>query len=137
MSNFLPEHLDRIANLGSTIPAVNQIEFHPALQQRDIVAANDRLGIRTEAYSPLAQGGVLSDPAITRIAARVGKSPAQVVIRWHLQQGRIAIPKSTTPARIAENFDVFDFALTDDDLAAIDRLDRGERTGADPAEMFA
>jgi 2,5-diketo-D-gluconate reductase A len=137
VSNFLPEHLDRIVGLGGTVPAVNQIELHPALQQRATVAAGDGLGIATEAWSPLAQGAMLQNPAITAIADRLGRTPAQVILRWHLQQGRIVIPKSVTPARIAQNLDVFGFDLTDSDLAAIDALESEGRTGPDPATFNA
>ncbi|MFI5623917.1 aldo/keto reductase [Nocardioides sp. NPDC051685] len=137
VSNFLPEHLDRIVGLGGTVPAVNQIELHPALQQRVTAAANDRLGIVTEAWSPLAQGAVLEDPAITTIADRLGRTAAQVILRWHLQQGRIVIPKSVTPARIAQNIDVLGFDLTAADLAAIDALESDGRTGPDPATFDA
>ncbi|RYV51614.1 aldo/keto reductase [Pengzhenrongella frigida] len=133
VSNFLPEHLQRILDLGGTIPAVNQIEVHPALQQRSIIEFNDAHGIRTEAWSPLAQGGVLADPVIAAIAARTGRTPAQVVLRWHLQQGRIIIPKSVTPSRIAENLSIVDFDLTAADLAEIDALESAGRTGPDPA----
>ena len=135
VSNFEPDHLDRLVAEGSVVPAVNQVELHPALQNRRVVAANDRLGIATEAWSPLAQGAVLDDPAITTIAAAHGRTSAQVVLRWHLQQGRIVIPKSVTPARIAENFDVFGFELASSELDAIDGLERDGRTGPHPAEF--
>jgi 2,5-diketo-D-gluconate reductase A len=135
VSNFEPEHLDRLVTEGSVVPAVNQVELHPALQNRRVVAADDRLGIATEAWSPLAQGAVLDDPAITAIAAAHERTPAQVVLRWHLQQGRIVIPKSVTPARIAENFDVFGFELAGSELEAIDGLERDGRTGPHPAEF--
>ncbi|GGU45867.1 aldo/keto reductase [Nocardioides albus] len=137
VSNFLPEHLDRIVALGGTVPAVNQIELHPALQQRATVAANDGLGIATEAWSPLAQGAMLQEPVITTVADRLGRTPAQVILRWHLQQGRIVIPKSVTPARIAQNLDVLGFDLADADLAAIDALESEGRTGPDPATFNA
>jgi 2,5-diketo-D-gluconate reductase A len=132
VSNFLPEHLRAVADLGGTVPAVNQIEVHPALQQRDAQAANAELGVITEAWSPLAQAGVLGDPAVLRIATAHDRTPAQVVLRWHVQQGRIVIPKSVTPARIAENLRIFDFALTEDELAAIDALEDDGRTGPHP-----
>ena len=135
VSNFLPDQLRRITDLGGTVPAVNQVELHPALQQRDVVAANAAHRVVTEAWSPLAQGAVLADPAITAVAERLGRTPAQVVLRWHLQQGRVVIPKSVTPSRIAENLDVFGFELTDADLAAIDGLERDGRTGPHPAEF--
>lgn len=132
VSNFEPEHLEALARNSDVVPAVNQIELHPALQQASVRAANAARGIATQAWSPLAQGGVLGDPAIAAIAARHGRSPAQVVLRWHLQQGRIAIPKSVTPSRIRENLDVFGFELDASELAAVDALDRGGRTGPDP-----
>ena len=135
VSNFLPEHLQKVIDLGGTVPAVNQIELHPALQQRDIAAFNAAHGIATEAWSPLAQGAVLADPAVAEIAARHGVSPAQAILRWHLQQGRIIIPKSVTPERIRENLDVFGFDLTADELAVIDGLERDGRTGPHPAEF--
>ncbi|KQT96642.1 aldo/keto reductase [Sanguibacter sp. Leaf3] len=136
VSNFLPEHLERVVAAGGTVPAVNQVELHPALQQRDIQAANAAHGVVTEAWSPLAQGGaLLSEEAITTIADRLGRTPAQVVLRWHLQQGRVVIPKSVTPSRIAENIALFDFELTGDDLAAIDGLERDGRVGPHPAEV--
>lgn len=132
VSNFTPAQLDVLANGAGIVPAVNQIELHPYLQQRATRDYNEAHGIRTEAWSPLAQGGVLGDPVITGIAAAHGRTPAQVVLRWHLQQGRITIPKSVTASRIRENLDVFDFTLGDTELAAIDALDRGGRTGPDP-----
>ena len=135
VSNFLPVHLQRLIELGGTVPAVNQVELHPALQQRDVQVFNDAHGIATEAWSPLAQGAVLDDPAVVDIAARHGRTPAQVVLRWHLQQGRIVIPKSVTPARIRENLDVFGFTLAAEDLAAIDALERDGRTGPHPASF--
>lgn len=132
VSNFQPAHLRRLLDGGSLVPAVNQIELHPGLQQNDLRALHTELGIVTEAWSPLAQGAVLDEPALTAIAERHGKSAAQVVLRWHLQLGNVVIPKSVTPSRIRENADVFDFALTDDELTAIGALDRGLRTGPDP-----
>jgi 2,5-diketo-D-gluconate reductase A len=135
VSNFLPEHLEKLIGLGGTVPAVNQVELHPALQQRDVAASNAAHGVATEAWSPLAQGAVLTEPAVTAIAAEHGVSPAQVILRWHLQQGRIIIPKSVTPARIRENLDLFGFELADTELAAIDALERDGRTGPHPAEF--
>ncbi|MCU1515704.1 MAG: hypothetical protein JWQ75_425 [Pseudarthrobacter sp.] len=135
VSNFLPGHLQRIIDLGGTVPAVNQIELHPALQQRDIAEFNAAHGVVTEAWSPLAQGAVLADPAVTAIAARHGVTPAQAILRWHLQQGRVVIPKSVTPQRIRENLDVFGFDLTAGELAVIDGLERDGRTGPHPAEF--
>ncbi|MFI5938604.1 aldo/keto reductase [Actinoplanes sp. NPDC051494] len=133
VSNFLPEHLERLAGLGGVVPAVNQIELHPALQQREIQEANAKLGIATEAWSPLARSTILKDPAIAAIASAHDRTPAQVVIRWHLQQGRIVIPKSVTPSRIRENFAVTGFDLTDDEIATIDGLENDGRTGPNPA----
>jgi 2,5-diketo-D-gluconate reductase A len=133
VSNFEPGHLQRLIDLGGTVPAINQVELHPALQQHAVTVFNAAQGIATEAWSPLAQGALLADPAITEIAARHGKTPAQIILRWHLQQGRIVIPKSVTPARIRENLEVFDFDLTEADLAAVNVLERNGRTGPDPA----
>ncbi|MFF0428273.1 aldo/keto reductase [Streptomyces sp. NPDC021012] len=135
VSNFQPEHLRRLMDGAALTPAVNQIELHPALQQSELRAFHGEHGIATEAWSPLAQGAVLDDPAIVAIAAAHGKSPAQVVIRWHLQLGNVVIPKSVTPARIRANFDVFDFVLSDEEMAAIGGLDRGLRTGPHPDEL--
>ncbi|MEV5515478.1 aldo/keto reductase [Streptomyces flaveolus] len=135
VSNFQPAHLERLIAGSGLVPAVNQVELHPGLQQRELRAAHARLGIVTEAWSPLAQGAVLKDEAITTIAARHGKSAAQVVLRWHLQLGNVVIPKSVTPARIRENLDVFDFTLTDDEMTAIAGLDRDLRTGPHPDEL--
>lgn len=132
VSNFLPDHLRRIVDLGGTVPAVNQVELHPALQNRETIAANDDYGIATEAWSPLGQGAALADPAVTEIAKAYGVTPAQVVLAWHLRQGRIVIPKSVTPARIAENLGATAVDLQDRDLDVLDGLDRGMRTGPDP-----
>ncbi|MGW7413947.1 aldo/keto reductase [Streptomyces sp. NPDC054863] len=132
VSNFQPAHLERLLDKASVVPAVNQIELHPGLQQRELRAFHARHGILTEAWSPLAQGAVLGDPAITSIAARHGRSPAQVVLRWHLQTGNVVIPKSVTEARIRENLDVFGFVLSEQEIDAIAALDRGMRTGPDP-----
>ncbi|MET7758896.1 aldo/keto reductase [Streptomyces sp. NPDC005389] len=132
VSNFQPAHLKRLLDSSGLVPAVNQIELHPALQQRELRELHAAHSIVTEAWSPLAQGAVLAEPAIADIAARHGKSPAQVVLRWHLQLGNVVIPKSVTPARIRENIDVFDFALSDEEMSALGGLDRGLRTGPDP-----
>ncbi|MFD8501756.1 aldo/keto reductase [Streptomyces sp. NPDC059687] len=132
VSNFQPAHLRRLVDGASLLPAVNQIELHPGLQQTELRAVHAELGIATEAWSPLAQGAVLGDDAITTVTRRHDKSPAQVVLRWHLQLGNVVIPKSVTPARIRENLDVFDFTLSDDEMAAIATLDRDLRTGPDP-----
>ena len=138
VSNFLPEHLERVIALGGTVPAVNQIELHPALRQAETVAFNAAHGIATEAWSPLAQGAMLSNPVIVRLAEAIGRTPAQLILRWHLQQGRIVIPTSVTPARIAENLAVFDFELDAAALSAIDALEPAAgagRVGPHPAEF--
>ncbi|MFJ5925719.1 aldo/keto reductase [Kitasatospora sp. NPDC092948] len=137
VSNFQPAHLARLIETGGLVPAVNQVELHPGLQQSELRAFHAKHGIATEAWSPLAQGAVLNDPAITAIAERTGKSPAQVVLRWHLQLGNLVIPKSVTPARIRQNLDVFDFTLTDAEMKAIAATDRGLRTGPNPDEFNA
>ncbi|WP_017792661.1 aldo/keto reductase [Leucobacter salsicius] len=138
VSNFLPEHLDRLVALGGTVPAVNQIELHPGLQQADTVAWNRAHGVATEAWSPLAQGSMLANPVVVSLADKLERTPAQVILRWHLQQGRIVIPKSVTPARIAQNLDVFSFELGDTDIAAITALElpgAAGRIGPTPAEF--
>ncbi|MGW3396272.1 aldo/keto reductase [Streptomyces hydrogenans] len=135
VSNFQPDHLKRLVDGADLVPAVNQVELHPGLQQNELRAAHAELGIATEAWSPLAQGAVLGDEAVTVIADRHGKSPAQVVLRWHLQLGNIVIPKSVTPERIRQNLDVFDFTLTDDEMAALAGLDRDLRTGPHPDQF--
>jgi diketogulonate reductase-like aldo/keto reductase len=132
VSNFQPAHLERIIDATGVTPAINQVELHPRLQQPGLRREHADHGIVTEAWSPLAQGGVLGDPVIVEIAEAHDKTPAQVVIRWHLQLGNVVIPKSVTPERIEENFDVFDFHLSDSEMAAIEALDAGERTGPDP-----
>ncbi|MFJ3733420.1 aldo/keto reductase [[Kitasatospora] papulosa] len=132
VSNFQPAHLRRLREESSLVPAVNQIELHPGLQQRELRSLHAGSGIATEAWSPLAQGALLDDEVLTSLAGRHGKSPAQVVLRWHLQLGNVVIPKSVTPARIRQNIGVFDFELSADDMEAIAGLDRGMRTGPDP-----
>lgn len=131
VSNFRPAHLERIVAATGVTPSVNQVELHPYLQQAELRAEHERRGIVTESWSPLAQGAVLDDPVITGIAEAHGRTPGQVVIRWHLQLGCVVIPKSVTPSRIAENLDV-GFELSDDEMARIASLDRGERIGPDP-----
>jgi 2,5-diketo-D-gluconate reductase A len=134
VSNFPVDDLKRLIDGAEVVPAVNQIELHPYLAQAELRAFHALHGIATEAWSPLGQGrGLLDDPALVPIAAKLGKSPAQVVIRWHLQLGNVVIPKSVTPARIAENLDVFGFELDTDDMAAITALDAGRRLGPDPS----
>jgi diketogulonate reductase-like aldo/keto reductase len=133
VSNFLPEHLRRLLAETEVVPAVNQIELHPTFGQQELVRLHRELGIHTEAYSPLGLAQDLSAPAVVQIAERLGRTPAQVILRWHLQAGRIVFPKSITPSRIEENFDVFGFELSAADLAAIDELDAGNRLGQNPA----
>jgi diketogulonate reductase-like aldo/keto reductase len=142
VSNFMVEHLTELLDRTTVTPAVNQIEVHPYFQQRDVQAFNAEQGILTQAWSPIggitfyrdgSHGSTLQDPVIGRIAEAHGRSPAQTMLRWHLQQGRSAIPKSTNPARIAENFAVFDFELSTDELAAIDNLDTAVRGGPEPS----
>jgi diketogulonate reductase-like aldo/keto reductase len=148
ISNFSPAHLETVLPRLSVVPAVNQIEVHPYYSQPALRAVHKERGIATQAWAPL--GGVyvygperagrapksaLTDPVITAIAERHGKTPAQVILRWHIDTGRSAIPKSVTPARIAQNLDVFDFTLTADDIAAIDSLDTGVRGGPNQDEI--
>ena len=132
VSNFQPAHLQRVVAETGETPAINQIELHPYLQQPILRRKHREMMIVTEAWSPLAQGQALADPAILKIADAYAKTPAQVVIRWHLQLGNVVIPKSVTPRRIHENFDVFDFALSNAEMKAIDTLDEDRRTGPDP-----
>jgi diketogulonate reductase-like aldo/keto reductase len=145
VSNFMPEHLDALLEQATVVPTVNQVEIHPYFAQPTVQATDSEHGILTQAWSPI--GGITSyrgtgdgtstfdDPTITRIAAAHGKTPAQVMIRWHLQEGRSAIPKSVRAERIAENFDVFDFELTTDELATLDKLDTGVRGGPEPEDI--
>ncbi|MGV6874017.1 aldo/keto reductase [Pseudochelatococcus sp. B33] len=133
VSNFNIEHLERIIGETGVTPALNQIELHPRFQRTALRAFHATRGIATESWSPLGQGTLLTDPVIAGIAAKHGRTPAQVIIRWHLDNGLVVIPKSVTPARIAENFNVFDFALDAQDLAAIAALDSADgRIGPDP-----
>lgn len=133
VSNFLPEFLERLLAETDVVPAVNQIEVHPTFQQTHTQDASRAAGIAVEAYSPLGQGKDLVDPVVTAIAERLNVSAGQVVLRWHVQQGTIVIPKSVTPERIASNIDLFSFELSDEDMGAISALDTDERIGADPA----
>jgi diketogulonate reductase-like aldo/keto reductase len=134
VSNFLPEHLETLIEATSVIPAVNQIELHPHLQQIAARGYHAEQGIATEAWSPLGQGkGLLEVPAVIAIAQKHGRTPAQVVLRWHLQLGNVVIPKSVTPSRIKENIEVFDFSLDTEDIAAISALNEDRRIGPDPA----
>ena len=134
VSNFEIGHLQRLAAVSDVVPAVNQIELHPRFQNEEVRRYGEAHGIATEAWSPIAQGRVLDDPAIVEIARAVERSPAQVVLRWHIQRGTIVFPKSVTTARIRENFELFDFELGADETARIDALDRGEagRDGPHP-----
>ncbi|WNI21261.1 aldo/keto reductase [Streptomyces sp. ITFR-16] len=138
VSNFLPEHLERLLGETSVVPVLNQIELHPQLQQAESRALHARHGIATEAWSPLGSGkGLLEVPTVVAVARKHDRTPAQVVLRWHLQTGNVVIPKSVTPSRIAENIDVFDFELDADDLAAFAALDEGKRLGPNPGEFNA
>jgi 2,5-diketo-D-gluconate reductase A len=132
VSNFKEHHLRRLFGASEVRPAVNQIEIHPYLAQDDMRAFDADHEIVTEAWSPIAQGKVLDDPAILGIAERVGRTPAQVVLRWHIQRGDVVFPKTVSRERMAENFALFDFELGEEDMAVISGLDRGERTGPDP-----
>jgi 2,5-diketo-D-gluconate reductase A len=137
VSNFQVEHLERLAAETGTVPAVNQIEVHPYFVNEQVRAYGREHGIVTEAWSPIAQGQVLKDPVVSAVAQRLDRSPAQVVLRWHLQHGHVIFPKSVTPARIKENFELFDFELTAEDVAALDAMDRDEkgRIGPNPDEF--
>ena len=137
VSNFQVPHLERLEAESDVTPAVNQVEVHPYFVNAEVVDHCHDKGIGVEAWSPIAQGGVLDDPVIGEIAERVGKSPAQVTLRWHVQRNNIVFPKSTTPARIEENFEIFDFELEADDIEKIAALDKGEdgRTGPNPDEF--
>ncbi|RAX45828.1 aldo/keto reductase [Arthrobacter sp. AQ5-06] len=130
--NFLPAHLERLLETAEVVPAVNQVELHPWLQQPELREKHTALGIRTEAWSPLGRGHVLADPVVLALAAEHGRTPAQVILRWHVQLGNIAIPKASSEARIRENLDIFGFELSDRDMAAVAELDRGQRTGSHP-----
>jgi 2,5-diketo-D-gluconate reductase A len=136
VSNFQSHHLDRLAQETSTVPAVNQIELHPHLQQPEMREYDRSHGIATEAWSPIGQGkGVIDEDRIVAVAKGHGKTPAQVTLRWHVQLGNIIFPKSVTDYRIRENFDIFDFELTDEEMSAIGALDKGERLGPDPDQF--
>lgn len=133
VSNFAIEHLNKIMEATPVVPVINQIELHPHFQQNELRAFHDKHNIKTEAWSPLGQGKVIADPVIKKIADKHKKTPAQVILRWHIENGIIAIPKSVTPSRIQENFKIFDFKLDDSDMAAIAKLDdKKGRIGPDP-----
>ena len=136
VSNFNPDHLRRLVEETDVVPVLNQVELHPYLQQEAVRKTDESLDVRTEAWGPIARGGeLLADPVIVRLADKHGKTPAQVVLRWHIELGNVVIPKSVTPSRIEENFDVFGFELDEEDMAAIAELERGQRTGPDPDEL--
>ncbi len=133
VSNFYPEHIERIVAETGVVPAINQIELHPDFQQRETRAFHEKYKIATQSWSPLGQGKLLGHPAITEIADKLGRTPAQVIVRWHIEKGLVVIPKSVTPSRIIENFKVFDFTLSTDDLKTLDGLDNpAARIGPDP-----
>lgn len=132
VSNFEPEHLRILVDATGIVPCVNQVELHPLLQQEELREVHAQLGIATEAWSPLGQGSLLSNDTVTSVADAHGKTPAQVLIRWHIQLRNIVIPKSVTPERIVSNFDVFDFELSEQDMASISSLGDGTRLGPDP-----
>lgn len=136
VSNFLPEHLQRIIDETGVVPVVNQVELHPDFANREVAEANARHRIITESWSPLGQGGdLLKNDTLVSLAKKYGKSPAQVILRWHVQLGYMVIPKSVTPERIRSNIDIFDFELSADDMAAIAKLDEGKRMGPHPEEL--
>lgn len=133
VSNFYPEHLERIIGETGVVPVLNQVELHPDFQQKPLREFHEKHGIKTQSWSPLGQGHLLANPVITEVAERLGKSVAQVIIRWHMEKGLIVIPKSVTPSRIVENFQVFDFELGEAATKALDALDGpGNRVGPDP-----
>jgi diketogulonate reductase-like aldo/keto reductase len=133
VSNFLPEHIERIVGATGVVPAVNQVELHPRLQQRELRAFHRDHEIVTESWSPLGRGALLDDPVVKEIAAKTSRTPAQVLLRWNAQLGCVVIPRSVRPARIEENAQIFDFELDPDQMDAIGRLDRQQRIGPDPA----
>jgi 2,5-diketo-D-gluconate reductase A len=137
VSNFQIAHLERIIEETGVVPSVNQIELHPQLQQPELRRFHEQHSILTEAWSPLGQGAALEDPIVAEIADELDRTPAQVVLRWHIELGNVVIPKSVTPARIEENFDLFDFELGPERMAQLAELDAGERIGPDPDTMSA
>jgi 2,5-diketo-D-gluconate reductase A len=132
VANFHAHHIERIVVETGVTPVVNQVELHPWLPQRELRQFDEGRGIRTEAWSPLARGRILATPLLDDLAAKHGRTPAQIVLRWHIELGNIVIPKASSPDRLRENLDVFDFALDADDLDVIASLETGERTGRDP-----
>lgn len=136
VSNFMPEHIERIVGETGVVPAVNQIELHPRFQQAALRQAHARLGVITEAWSPLGQGQLLADPKLAALARKYGRTPAQIILRWHMQTGLVAIPKTVSPERMIQNIDVFGFALDPEDMALIAGLDDPDgRIGFDPLEF--
>jgi len=136
VSNFEPNHLRTLLDTANVVPVLNQIEFHPYLQQHELFELHKELGIATESWSPLGQGTVLGDPVIGRIASRLEKTPAQVILRWQVQLGNIIVPKSATESRIRENIAIFDFELTEADMVALAAIHRGERVGQHPNDFI-
>lgn len=132
VSNFEPEHLRLLVDATGIVPTVNQVELHPLFPQEELRQVHAQMGVATEAWAPLGQGALLDNPKVTAVADRHGKTPAQVLIRWHIQLGNIVIPKSVTPERIVSNFDVFDLELSEEDMASISSLGDGTRLGPDP-----
>jgi 2,5-diketo-D-gluconate reductase A len=137
VSNFRIEDLERLERETEKLPTVNQIELHPRFAQQELRAWHAEHNVATEAWSPLAQGALLDEEAIGEIAERHGKTPAQAILRWHIQLGNVVIPKSVTPERIRENLDIFDFELSDEEMGAIGRLDTGKRIGPDPSTFVS
>lgn len=135
VSNFNREHLEVLLDTASVVPAVNQVELHPWLAQRELRAFHETNGIRTVAWSPLGRGALLEDPTVQQIAGSIGRSAAQVVLRWHVQSGHTVIPKASSEERMAENLDIFSFALQPEHMAALDAMDCGRRTGSNPSEV--
>lgn len=136
VSNFEPNHLRTLLDTANVVPVLNQIEFHPYLQQHELFELHKELGIATESWSPLGQGTVLGDPVIGRIASRLEKTPAQVILRWQVQLGNVIVPKSATESRIRENIAIFDFELTEADMVALAAIHRGERVGQHPNDFI-
>lgn len=135
VSNFLPEHIERIVDETGVVPAVNQVELHPRMQQSALRAFHSEHGIVTESWSPLGRGALLEDPVVTHIAEQMGRTPAQVLLRWNVEVGSVVIPRSVRPERIEENAQIFDFELSREQMQAIEELDREERIGPDPASF--
>ena len=135
VSNFNREHLQILLDTASVVPAVNQVELHPWLPQRELRAFHETNGIRTVAWSPLGRGAILEDPTVQQIAGSIGRSAAQVVLRWHVQSGHTLIPKASTEERMAENLDIFSFELSHEHMAALDGMESGRRTGSNPSEV--